>query len=108
MKGDAEIRKVVSLAIELIDCSMKAVDATREGYGSFRAGGYSAKEWAMDALKLLPDNRADALMIINAHTPGEADYDNRRKIGKLCRTYYRQLASTGLLNHGQRLLNKYN
>jgi len=86
---------------------MKAVDASRDTSGSFRPGGYSARDWAVDTLKQLPEDREEAMPLVREHTPCDTDHDKRRKVGKLCRAYYGRLDRTGLLAHGQRLLNQY-
>lgn len=45
---DRETFKIISLAIELIECSAKAIDASRESVKACSIGGYSAMEWPGD------------------------------------------------------------
>lgn len=95
---------LVALAIEVIECGTKAVDTSTETVKVTRSGNYSLKMWAIDMLKLLPDDRSDALSIVKAHTPGGVNPDNRRRVGQLCGRYYRRLEQTDLLTHGKRFL----
>jgi hypothetical protein len=103
MKTDAP--KIVSLAIEILECTMKALDASRDQFsGSGGAGRYTARDWAMDVLQRLPDDRETAQLIFDAHRETGQSWAERRKLGRLCSGYYNSLDSAGLLKHGQRLL----
>lgn len=95
---------LVALAIEVIECSTKAVDTSKEMLKVPRFGSYSLRTWAVDVLKLLPDDREKALLIVKAHMPGGVDPDDRRRVGQLCGRYYRRLERTDLLQHGRRFL----
>ena len=66
------------------------------------------KSWAMDVLHLLPDDREEALLIVKAHTPGDIEADDRRRVNKLCRQFYRRLEITDLLQLGDRFLRVVN
>ncbi len=99
--------KIVSLAIEVIDCSSKAVDASRHTIKVSSAGGYTSRDWAVDVLRRLPDDRDDARLIVQAHSPAEVDQVDRRRVNKLCREYYKLLSQTDLLVQGQRFLEKW-
>ncbi|MFK5925603.1 MAG: hypothetical protein QM483_03130 [Desulfuromusa sp.] len=97
---------LVALAIEITECSIRAMDNTREKVSSnkWSSSDYTLRVWAADMLYQLPDDREKALEIVKAHVPGGVDPDNRRRAGQLCGRYYRRLKSTGLLRHGERFL----
>ncbi len=89
----ARMDQIVSLAIEVYTSNSKAMDTSREKICASRwsTAGYSMKEWAVDVLKLLPDDRARALEIVK-HITGEIAPRDRRRVGQYVGQYYRQIA----------------
>ena len=102
----ARISEIVSLAVEIMECSVKAIDATREGNrnGYWSSGGYSMKNWSMDVLRMLPEDRETALLIVNVHRHEDIDPLDRQRVDRLCKKYYRKLKKTDLLHYGERFL----
>ena len=72
----------MSLAVELIECSPKAIDTSRESIQICGGGGYSAKEWAIDVRRRLPEDLEDALLIAKAHSPVELPREDLRRANR--------------------------
>lgn len=98
--------QIVSLAIEIYTSGPKSLDTTRERISVTRwSGGYSMREWSLDVLKLLPDDKEKALKIIKHHIPGGTEPEDRRRVGKLVGRYYRRVSERpDLLAAGGRFL----
>lgn len=105
MSRFSQTSKIVSLAVEITECSMRAIDTSQERTLSAHwSSGYTMKNWAADVLHLLPDDREKALLIFKAHVPGGTAPEDRRRVGQLCGRYYRRLERAGLLQYGERFL----
>ena len=101
---------VMLLAIETYVAGPKAIDTARDQV-TIRYSGkrYSMREWAVDVISQLPPDQDRARQIVEAHH--RASYENldnsqRRRLGQYCGQFYRRLRERGLMQIGERFLEK--
>ena len=72
----------MSLAVELIECSAKAIETSRESMQICGGGGYSAREGVIEVRRRPPEDLEDTLLIAKAHSPVELPRENLRSANR--------------------------